>query len=64
MLLNRTLERANVFLFQRDDLCAELVRLFPMLPSCRNKSEFRPEPWLPYVFMSVDDPRLDEIVRL
>jgi hypothetical protein len=24
----------------------------------------RPEPWLPYVFTSIDDPRLDEIVRL
>jgi hypothetical protein len=23
----------------------------------------RPEPWLPYVFTSIDDPRLDEIVR-
>jgi len=23
----------------------------------------RPEPWLPYVFTSMDDPRLDEIVR-
>ena len=22
----------------------------------------RPEPWLPYVFTSIDDPRLDEIV--
>lgn len=24
----------------------------------------RPEPWPPYVFTSIDDPRLDEIVRL
>lgn len=23
----------------------------------------RPEPWLPYVYTSIDDPRLDEIVR-
>jgi hypothetical protein len=22
----------------------------------------RPEPWLPYVFTSIDDPRMDEIV--
>ena len=30
---------------------------------CPDLSSPRPEPWLPYVFTSIDDPRLDEIVR-
>jgi hypothetical protein len=30
---------------------------------CPDLSSPRPEPWLPYVFTSIDDPRLDELVR-
>ena len=30
---------------------------------CPDLSSPRPESWLPYVFTSIDDPRLDEIVR-
>jgi hypothetical protein len=31
---------------------------------CPDMRHPRPEPWLPYVFESIDDPRLDEIVRV
>ena len=30
--------------------------------SCPNLPSPRPEPWLPYVFTSIDDPRLNEFV--
>jgi hypothetical protein len=29
---------------------------------CPDMRHPRPEPWLPYVFTSIDDPHLDEII--